>query len=142
MPQSDIIEEVRAFIRDGIEAKRVQSSKWITQAIVENHSDIFGSDADFYLRCALEHVRDTVGNVIGKFKDAIAIINPQIVLDGFEHLQKAYLIERDSDSAIVPIDDCTLEEINAKIAEYEQMAAGCMAHAKELRTYRKQKFGK
>lgn len=49
---------------------------WITQAIVSDHPDVDGSDADFYRCCTTAQVRNEVRQQINKLKpDAAA--NPQ-----------------------------------------------------------------
>lgn len=56
-------------------------------------------------------------------------------LPGFEHMQRGYQVERNGIRLLVPTDLLTDEEIEARAAEYDAMAAGCRAHARELRDF-------
>lgn len=42
---------------------------------------------------------------------------------------------RDGDVVIVPVDQCTDDELKARAAQLDEMAKGCMAHALEIREY-------
>jgi hypothetical protein len=80
-------------------------------------------------------VRDTVREVLRRYKAAPEAPDPQIVLPGFERLQTGYLTERDGDQAIVPLSMMTTVELEAKAAELETMGMGCFQHAREIRRY-------
>jgi hypothetical protein len=56
-------------------------------------------------------------------------------MDGFEHLQKAYPVERGDGREIVPVSQLTDLELEARAAEYDRMAEGCKKHALEIREY-------
>ena len=56
-------------------------------------------------------------------------------LPGFDHLQRAYLVARNGEPAVVPIAHLTDGEIRGKAAELRGMADGCIAHAAELERY-------
>jgi hypothetical protein len=143
--QADLKAEVSELILSGIEAGQVMPAGWITEAIMEKHPipvKVLGDHHDFYTLCGFAHVRDTVRQCLRAYKDDTSQEIPeQLKLPGYDDLQKAYLIERDEEQMIVPITQCTEEELNAKIAEYRRMAEGCLHHADELVRYRKEKFG-
>lgn len=134
--QSELIEEIKAVI-DALEDHQPAVASWIVQGIVSAHGDIQGTDKDFYVLCAFGHVRTAVREVFRRYRVAPdEEPDPQLIMPGFERLQKRYLVERDGDQIAVPIEQLTDQEIDEKIAELERMAAGCKCHAEELRRYK------
>lgn len=109
---------------------------WITHAILADHPDVEGADADFYRCCSHVTVRKLVREQLNRTDAAAATAkSPQLVLEGFEHLQHYYMVTRKREQISVRIDLCTDEEIEAKIREYESMGRACLSHADELRRY-------
>lgn len=139
MTQKELFEEVLAVVEAAIERGEVVPAHSVTVAIVASHDDIKGEDADWYLLCGMEHVRDTVREVLRRYKPTADPTPEQILLPGMERLQIAYLTDRDGDQVVVPIDQLTDIEIERKATELESMAMGCLQHAKELRRYRVQR---
>lgn len=133
--ESDLVAEVREIIRKNVEKGTTVPSPWVTQEVLSSHDKIYGEDTDFHRYCALEHVKDTVRAEVGRWKSTPQQKDKQMILAGFEYLQKAYCIERNNTPTIVPIEKMTHEEIQAKANEYERMAEGCRKHADELRRY-------
>lgn len=134
MADTSIYPEVRKFIADKIANGEQVVVEWLTHEIIRKKADISGDDTDFYRVCAYTHVKDVVKRCVGKY-DAVCKADDQLVLDGFEHLQVAYTVNRKGIVVLVPVDQLSDEEIEARAVEYEQMALGCIAHAKELRSY-------
>lgn len=133
MSETSIYAEVRKFIADKVSNGEVVVVSWLTQEIV-GQKDISGEDADFLTACAFAHVKDVVKRCVGKY-DAKPATDEQLVMAGFEHLQVAYTVERRGETVLVPVDQLTDPEIEDRALEYERMARGCRAHAKELRSY-------
>jgi hypothetical protein len=139
MKQADLIDEIQTIVEVGISANRPTPASWLTNEVVASHPDIKGRDTDWYVLCAYEHVRDTVRQVLRQYKGEEPESPPQLLLPGFKRLQRAYLVERDGEQSVVPINQLSDREILAKIREYERMAIGCTEHAEELRRYREQR---
>lgn len=135
MSETSVYREVREYIADKISQGHIVSVDWLTHDIVRNKSDIEGGDVEFYRVCAFTHVRDVVKRCVGKY-DAKPKSDAQLTLDGFEHLQVAYSVERSGQVVLVPVDQLSDEEIELRAAEYDKMARGCIGHAEELRAYR------
>jgi len=134
---SDLTTEIRALIDSKIERNGVVDPAWITMEICGAHKQIKGEDSEFHFFCASQFVRDSVGKAL-KFYDCKLSTkgDPQLVLPGYEHLQRAYLVKRKDKPVIVAIDDLTDEELEAKEAELLAMSEGAKKHANELRRYR------
>jgi hypothetical protein len=140
MNVTDIEREVRAIIRERIDKGRNTAASWLTQAVVRNHTQISGEDEAWYQVCAYEHIRTVVRKCVQRYKESpVAEDNPQMTLEGFEHLQKAYLVERKGKQVVVPIHKLLVEEIDSKIDELRKMGTGCFAHADELGYYKNER---
>jgi hypothetical protein len=137
--ERDIFDEVKALVEAEIDSGKTIRPAWLTQAIVATHDRIEGADRDWHRVCSFGFVRSTVRQVVRLYKPEAEPTDPQIVMPGFESLQKAYLITREKERVIVPIQQLTDIEIERKIAELEAMAEGCRAHARELRRYRSER---
>ena len=124
------IKEVKGYIRryvsGMVDAGQCVNQEWATTDILNTFDDITGPDADFYMITARHWVNNEVKAAIGK---------KQLVLEGFENLQKAYPIMRGEVRELVPVDQMTDSELEGKVMEYMNMAKGCLAHASELRLY-------
>lgn len=127
--------EVRKLIADCVARGEVRSVASYVDIVMADHTDIEGEDADFYVICTRHRIKDIVSATIGKFAPKTKQSDAQLVLDGFEHLQVAYTFERMGETVLVPVDQCSDIELAARAAEYEDMASGCRAHARELREY-------
>jgi hypothetical protein len=129
--------ELTGLVEDAVDlaigAGEIVSKTWLTQRIVSEQIAL--SDSDFARVCAYHAVSDIVGSIIRKTKrDEESEDDGQLVLDGFERLQRCYAIDRDG-PCIVPIEQMTLIELRAKAAELRSLATGALAHARELEAY-------
>lgn len=140
MKQSELIAEVSGLVEERIERGETTETSWLTQAIVSEHPGIEGDDVDWYLLCAHEHVSDTVRTVVRRYKPSEEKPDSQLILDGFERVQRAYAIERSGKSFIVPTHLLSDGEIATKVSELRGMAAGCHQHADELERFRSQRI--
>jgi len=140
MKQSELLAEVERLIEEAIAEERATDTRWLVQRVLASHADPEGPDADLYLLCAHEHVTTTVRTALRRYrpKPNEEETKDQWVLPGFERLQKAYLVERDGKSWVVPIVKMTRAEKEAKAAEYRRIGAGCYEHADELERYLQQ----
>ncbi len=138
--ETNLFEEVSSIVTGMIEANGSAQPAWVTQQVLKKHKRISGADKAFYVLCAAEHVRDSVRRVLRKYRpDPESETDPQLVLPGYDRLQRAYLVNRGNEQVVVRIDLLTDEEIDAKIAEYQRMAAGLKKHANELRRYKQKR---
>jgi hypothetical protein len=132
----DLRTEVRAVIEEVLREGKPAEASWLTHNIVERHRSILGDDTDWYRACAYGHVRALVRLELGRYKASDDTErDEQLVLPGFTYVQRAYLVRRDDEQMLVRIEQCTLDELWAKIADLRAMAAGCIDHARELERY-------
>jgi len=141
LSQKELIDEIEELLLARIESGLITDPATLAQEVMGEHSDLRGSDSDFYELCAWNHVRVCIRVVLRDHK--LTGLNPskQLLLPGCEHVQKAYCVELDEEPRIIPIEKMTPEQLRTKALELRQMAAGCYKHADELDRFRVQKFG-
>jgi len=136
MDVKEIISTVKEYIQNAIQTKEpVMSPEWITNGIMADHSQVDGEDSDFCLVGCRAFVRNEVRKIFNKQKIMGIEEEFQMVLDGFEHLQEYYTIERDKERCFVRIDNLTDDELMEKAVEYQKMSESCAKHAREILTY-------
>lgn len=135
MQSINVQSEIRKLVTDCVERGETRTVASFVDIVMSDHSAIEGDDADFYLVCTRARVKEIVTKVIGKFSPKEDAPDRQLVLDGFQHLQVAYTFERHGQTALVPVDQCSEIELIARAKEYDEMAKGCRAHAREIREY-------
>lgn len=134
MDETSITTEIRKFIADKIASGAIVHVDFLTAEIIAGKDAIDGDDLPFYRTCAHTHVRKIVKRCVGKY-DVKPSTDRQLTLDGFEHLQRAYTVQRGGETVLVPVDQCTNAELLARAAEYVTMAKGCRDHATEIHAY-------
>ena len=134
--RADVTREIRKIVTDRINDGQTIRAEWLTTEILATKSQIEGDDADFYIACAIDFIKDTAKGCIGLYATKSAVVSDaQIIMPGFDHMQRAYTVSRDGEIILVPVHLLSDEEIEARAIELEAMARGCIAHAKELRAY-------
>lgn len=131
----DIQSLIARLVADKIDAGHVVNMQWATKEILDTYCDIEGRDVDFYKITAKFYIADLVKRCIKKYETPDQTASGQIVMDGFEHLQKAYPVDRGEGREIVPVSQLSDAELEDRAADYEKMAAGCIKHALEIRQY-------
>lgn len=134
MSETSVTDEIHALIDEKIAAGVAVRADWVAAGILEIKNKISGDDEPFYRVCAYRDIVRIAKRVIGKFE--VTDTTPeQLILPGFTHLCKAYPMEREDEVVLVPVDQCTTAELLARADQLDDMAAGCRAHAKEIRAY-------
>lgn len=134
--EETIYAEVRKFVSDLVDSGAETPVEWITSRFLSACGDIAGEGVPLYRYCARAHVGRIVKKVIGKYDvEARAVQLSDVALPGFEHLQRAYTMQRDGKTVLVPITKCTDMELMSRAQEYDRQAAGCRLHARELRSF-------
>lgn len=131
---TEVTREIRRIVQERIDSGVIVRVEWLTTEIMAQKDKIEGDDADFYLACGVDFINKTVKRVIGGYAPKSSQ-DAQIVMDGFDHLQKAYTVQRDEQVTLVPVTMLTDVELEARALEYEAMAEGCISHAAEIRAF-------
>lgn len=136
---ADVQREIGAKIQHLMQTNGpVLHPDWMLHSLLADHPDVDGKDADFYKCCTKTTVLNEIRQQINRRKvnGDNSEESAQLVMPGFEFLQKHYVVHRDKEQCIVRIDLLTDEEIESKAQEREAMGRACFAHADELRRYR------
>lgn len=133
------IKDVNGFIA-GLVMQKVDAGQrvkmeWTAAEVLNELDNIEGADVDFYLITARHYIIDQVKRCVGKFEVTVADVSGQIVMDGFEHLQKAYPMDRGDGRELIPIGQLTDDEIKARSQEYVKGGEALIRHGFELIQY-------
>ncbi|KZY51009.1 hypothetical protein A3734_06515 [Sulfitobacter sp. HI0054] len=131
---TEVTREIRRMVQDKLDSGVAIRVEWLTTEIIASKDQIDGDDADFYIACGVDFIKKTVKRVIGEFEPK-AEQSAQIIMPGFDHLQKAYTVTRNEQVTLVPVTMLTDMELEMRAQEYEAMAKGCLSHAKEIRAF-------
>lgn len=137
-------DRIRAEINEVLDrlAKKEETwvPRWIAQEVVGSHANGIaddGEDADFIRYCAYAHTRAEVAAVIRKRADPskAADTDQLLLMEGWDHLQQYYTVEREGDWVAEPTTQCTDKELLAKASEIRSQAETLMAHADEIERF-------
>ncbi|MCF1744752.1 hypothetical protein [Paradevosia shaoguanensis] len=134
MSEESVIAEIHKLIDEKLASGVVVHVDWIAHGIMQKKGEIEGENAEFYRVCTHRQISQIAKRAIGKYQPKHQT-DPQLVMEGFEHLSKAYPMTRGGDLVLVPITLCTDAELEARAADLVKMAKGSLAHAKEIRAY-------
>ena len=129
-----IHKEMQLGIEQGQVVDAVYLTHRVTAAMGAIPEELPG--ADWLTLCQYGYTRRLVGSVLRVFKEAEEEHSEQLLMPGFQHLQKAYLTTRDGRQVIVPLPLLTDEEIDAKCEQMIGMEKGLAKHREELQRYK------
>ena len=140
---SDLRKEIKEVIDDTIGLGKRVKAAWIATEICNRHQEISGEDTEFWKFTGISDVHSEVRKFISSIKSDEEDEEKQgalpFTMPGYRYLQKFYFVadptNPDDGNVGIPITEMSGEQIEAKAQEYERMAAGCVAHANELRRY-------
>lgn len=127
---------VRKMVNDTAESGAIGHVSFFTAQAMNEFGDIEGPGADFYTICTLETLTKIVKEAVGKY-DKPGEDTP--TLHGFEHLKIAYPLHRGGDHLLVPIDQMTDDEIDARCAQFQESADGYLKHIEEFQTFKRER---
>ncbi|WP_321941678.1 hypothetical protein [Paraburkholderia tropica] len=134
--KSDLTHEISRVIVELDTRHQRKHPDWITETIMSSHAPPVCDDADVYLFNTRANVRDAVGAHLRRAKLKTDVTpDAQLVLEGFERLQKEYLIDDDGAQVSVPIEELSDGQLMEKYHELRAMGDGCYLHADEILRY-------
>lgn len=139
--KKQLTDEIKEVLNRLAENQQEWRANLITTEIVSNHEDELVGDAYFSRHNNWENTRREVNRTIKQMAD----IQPegdqgQLVLEGFERLQKYYMVTRDDERVGVHIYDMTKEELIQKKSELRSMRKGLEVHEDEIDRFISQQF--
>ena len=131
-----LIDEVQQIILDAANSGVIVRKLWLADQIIARHD--IARDKEFYMRCAHESIGDAIRRALADLRDSPEErdAREQLLMPGYQRLQISYPLERDGETAIVPIDQCSNAELKDKAALYRKLGRGCDLHAEEIDRYR------
>ena len=129
--------KIRAIIEKALENDRDVVAAWVAHQVIREHQNIDGDDKDFWLTVGSREIRSAVQKAVSAYKIKPDADEPdaQLLMPGFRHLQRAYLVGRQGEQTVVRIERMADHELVAKAGELHVMAAGCVEHASEITRY-------
>ena len=135
----ELAEEVRQFYAELIKQNKPVQTPWAVEGIMKAHMDIHGEDSEWYKRSTRANVWDAVNAYVRSVKASetdTESMEQMELFPGYERLQRAYAVERNGISTIVPVESLSDEEIDTKADSMDRMAEGLRLHAADLRRFK------
>lgn len=144
MKIKDISRQIQALIQERIDSSEQIRRTEVVQEIIASHGTITGEGKEFYTCCTQNTVYHIAKKVIDKLEKTNPEDNDQMALpmDGFS-VKKAYSFptEEGDDVVIIPIGQCTREQLEHRREEFLSQAEGLLKHAEGLGRYIKERWG-
>jgi hypothetical protein len=140
---SDLSEEIRRIIEDGLDRDRVLPASTIVKAVIDRHPlprDWRGVHREFTELSSAGYVRIELRKHLREYKAAGEPADGQLRLPGFDYLQRGYLVERGGEDCVVPILQMARAECELRRDGLRKMARGCDAHADEWDRFIAERF--
>ena len=139
--KKQLTDEIRQVLNRLADNRQQWRANMIATEIVSNHEHELQGDAFFSRHNNWENTRREVNRVMKSMAD----IEPeetsnQLVLEGFEKLQKYYMVTRDDERVGVYIYDMTVRELMDKKNELKAMRRGLEIHEDEIDRFISQQF--
>lgn len=134
-PLKRLKSEIRALIDDRTRSGVIIHAAWLTTEVMGSRTNFHGEDSPIYVILAHKALGEIVKECIGKYEPK-SQTEGQLTLPGFDHVQSAYPVVRGGERVLVPTDMLTDEEIDDRCEDLRVMARGCIAHVKELESYK------
>lgn len=105
----------------------------VTEMVLSGWGNIEGDHADAFLCAANLYVRNEVRQQMNRYKlKEEEEPDSQLVLEGFERLQKWYLVEQHGKPRAITVEAMTDDQLYEKAQELKRMGDGCYQHAAEI----------
>lgn len=117
---------------------------WISHAICQDHELGLApesEDADFWRHAGHRTVRAEVGQYLRKLYgiSAEGAAERQLTLDGFDHIQTRYIVNREGDEVAIPTPELTDGELDGIEARLRAMSDALGVHADEIARYKRER---
>ena len=116
---------------------RAISKRAIVDRVLDRWLDFIEGEAADLAKVALyDMVWSLVGKQMNDDKHAGADeTQPQLILEGWKHLQKLYVVGVDGEQMYIDIESMTDDQIQDKAEEHRKIGRGNLEHADELERY-------
>ncbi|WP_267553069.1 hypothetical protein [Rhizobium rhizogenes] len=126
--------ELHKIIGQRIEAGQIAQPSQIVEEVFRN-KPLTGPHAEFYRAFAKKQLVSVVTQMLKRIGMSDDPAPPQMVFPGHTRLVKSYPVRRNGERALVPLSQCTPQELSDHISLLRKQAKGCENHAAELENY-------
>lgn len=144
--QKDVRREVLTAVQAHVDLDEDIPVEWLVHAIVQEHDDIKGADAEWHTVTAFMAIRTEMRHALHVSVDSPRaprrrVVGSDVEADEapqgelFDRLQPAYLVKRGKEVWLVPRARLSDAELYAKADEYDAFGEGARQHAEQLRRY-------
>ena len=126
--------ELHKIIGKQIDAGQVVRPSQVVEDIFINRP-LTGQHAEFYRAFAKKQLVGVVTQMLKRIGMSDDPAPAQLVFPGHTRLVKSYPVHRNGERTLVPLSQCTSEELSAHISLLRKQASGCENHAAELEGY-------
>lgn len=122
---------------------------WVAHEICKDHrAGLAGEETEdkhFWQHCGYQETRDQVRRCINKrlgLPELEEIKSKQLLLPGYAHVQRYYMVVRKGEEVGVATERLTDAELDEKSNLYMRMGAACFEHARELLRFKVRRHGR
>ncbi|MBB4189399.1 hypothetical protein GGE07_006081 [Sinorhizobium terangae] len=126
--------ELHKIIGQRIDAGQIAQPSQIVEEAFRNRP-LTGPHAEFYKAFAKKQLVSVVTQMLKRIGMSDDPAPPQMVFPGHTRLVKSYPVRRNGERALVPLSQCTPQELSDHISLLRKQAKGCENHATELEGY-------
>ena len=131
----NLADEVKRIFNEIGALDGVSKSTLIT-TVEGRHGRVSGPDRDFALWSIRAVVTRAVEALMREVKASEERVDvQQLPLPGYDRLQRFYIVTRNDEQMLMPVDRVTDDEFMVKISDMQRMRAGLDAHIKEIHDY-------
>src|SRR5712675_213706 len=142
MRSTELRRLVKATIDRVLATGQPVTKSWAVQAVLRHIERPKGDTAWYWLECESLAIDALVGADIRQRRDLEGEADPgdeQIIMPGYERLQKFYSVMRAGEQTLVPIDQLFSFEVEAKKDEFRRNIAGLSTHLDEFTRYHEER---
>jgi hypothetical protein len=133
---------IKATIDRILAAGQPVTKSWSIQAVRRHIVRPDGEQSWYWLECESIAIDALVGAYIRELRNVEIESEPsdaQMIIPGYERLQRFYSVVRAGEQTLVPIDQLLSFEVEQKKAEFRRNIAGLSTHLDEFTRYHEQR---
>ncbi|MFW7355995.1 MAG: hypothetical protein ACODTL_08620 [Brucella sp.] len=131
--------ELHKIIGQRMDSGQIAQPSQIVDEVFKN-KPLTGPHAEFYRAFAKKQLVNVVTQMLKRIGMSDDPAPPQMVFPGHTRLVKSYPVRRGGERTLVPLSQCTPQELSDHISLLRKQAKGCENHAAELVSYVKNRI--
>ena len=138
LSEGDVIAEIRRIYDTTVGEGRIAPLHWVVQSVMLAHPVADGPNRrhnEVCARAGLYHLAREALRSWDTYDDGASRDERQYILPGQKRMQLAYTTRRRGEPVLVPLQQLTRRELEAKRDEYFAISRGAAEHAREIQRY-------